>query len=150
MIISKAEITDLNPILNLQYEAYQSEAEIYQDYNIQPLKQSISELEEEYKLGVILKATYHSEIVGSVRATVEDGICKIGKLIVKPEFQNQGIGKKLMNEIEKFYSEVKQIELFTGHKSLKNLEFYKNRGYQKFKEVEVNESLILIYLRKKA
>lgn len=147
MIISKAERTDLPNILKLQYEAYQSEAEIYQE-NIPPLKQSLSELENEYNEGIILKATYNDEIVGSVRAFKQDGVCNIGKLIVKPEFQNQGIGKRLMKEIEDCYSHVKRKELFTGHKSTKNLELYQRIGYVKYKEKEVNEKLTLIYMYK--
>ncbi|WP_337100095.1 GNAT family N-acetyltransferase [Paenibacillus sp. YIM B09110] len=147
MIVSKAEISDLPNILKLQYEAYQSEAEIYQEI-IPPLKQSLSELVEEYNEGTILKVTNNDEIVGSVRAITHDGVCIIGKLIVKPEFQNQGIGKKLMKEIEESYSQVKRMELFTGHKSIKNLELYKRLGYQKYKEKEVNENLTMIYLYK--
>lgn len=38
MKILKAEKADLKDILELQYLSYQSEAEIYKDYNIQPLK----------------------------------------------------------------------------------------------------------------
>ncbi|WP_202113458.1 hypothetical protein [Paenibacillus sp. MMS18-CY102] len=44
---AKAERADLPHILKLQYEAYQSEAEIYQ-VMIPPLKQSLSELEQEF------------------------------------------------------------------------------------------------------
>ena len=37
--ISKAELTDMEAVLQLQYAAYQSEAEINNDYAIQPLTQ---------------------------------------------------------------------------------------------------------------
>ncbi|WP_082790098.1 hypothetical protein [Paenibacillus sp. GM2] len=67
MDIAKAERSDLPSILKLQYEAYQSEAEIYGEM-IPPLKQTIGELEEEFDEGIILKAVVHEEIVGSVRA----------------------------------------------------------------------------------
>lgn len=147
MKISIAERSDLPSILQLQFEAYQSEAEIYQEI-IPPLKQSLSELEEEYDEGIILKAANDDVIIGSVRAIIRNEICIIGKLIVQPLFQNQGIGKRLMKEIEQFYSHVKRKELFTGHKSLKNLELYKKLGYQPFKEQIVNENLTLIHMYK--
>ncbi|NWL86758.1 hypothetical protein DMN77_03990 [Paenibacillus sp. 79R4] len=67
MDIAKAERSDLPSILKLQYEAYQSEAEIYGEM-IPPLKQTIGELEEEFNEGIILKSVVHEEIVGSVRA----------------------------------------------------------------------------------
>lgn len=79
MDIAKAESSDLFNILELQYEAYQSEAEIYGEM-IPPLKQTIGELEEEFKEGIILKAAVHGEIVGSVRAKIQDEVCLIGSL----------------------------------------------------------------------
>jgi N-acetylglutamate synthase-like GNAT family acetyltransferase len=92
--------------------------------------------------------TIGGKIVGSVRALIQDGVCIIGKLIVQPEFQNQGIGKRLMKEIEAAYRHVKRKELFTGHKSIKNIELYSRLGYQKYKETEVNEQLKMIYMYK--
>jgi N-acetylglutamate synthase-like GNAT family acetyltransferase len=147
LIISNAEIYELPTILELQYEAYQSEAEIYQEI-IPPQKQSLREIEDEFREGIILKATIEDKIVGSVRAFIRDGVCIIGKLIVKPELQNRGIGKRLMKEIESVYSQAKRKELFTGHKSIKNLELYNKLGYQKYKEIEVNENLKMIYMYK--
>ncbi|MFD0674896.1 GNAT family N-acetyltransferase [Cohnella sp. GCM10027633] len=147
MIFSQADISDLPRILALQYEAYQSEADIYQS-SIPPLEQTLSQLEEEYNEGTIIKVINNDEIIGSVRATIRDGICLIGKLIVKPEYQNQRIGKKLMKEIEESYRHAKRMELFTGHKSIKNIELYKKLGYRIFKEIHVNDSLTLIYMYK--
>lgn len=149
MIFSKAELSDLPQILKLQYEAYQSEADIYQA-SIPPLEQTLSELEEEYNEGTIIKVVNNGDIIGSVRATIRNGVCLIGKLIVKPEYQNQGIGKTLMKEIEEYYTHARRMELFTGHKSIKNLELYNKLGYRIFKEIHVNESLTLIYMYKEA
>lgn len=147
MNLSRAEQADLPAILALQYAAYQSEAEIYQAI-IPPLTQTLSELEQEFNEGMILIASLDNEIVGSVRAVTQDGICYIGKLIVKPTFQNQGIGKRLMQEIEAYHPHVKRKELFTGHRSTKNIAFYEKLGYAAFEEVEVNESLHMIYMYK--
>ena len=47
--ILRAEKNDLPKILELQKIAYLSEAEIHNDYSIQPLNQSIEELEREYE-----------------------------------------------------------------------------------------------------
>jgi hypothetical protein len=51
--IRKAQIEDMEMILRLQYAAYQSEAEINNDYSIQPLTQTLDELIEEYHKGGI-------------------------------------------------------------------------------------------------
>ncbi|RJE90345.1 GNAT family N-acetyltransferase [Paenibacillus sp. 1011MAR3C5] len=148
MNIRAAELTDLSAILQLQVEAYQSEAELYQDYSIQPLTQTIEELEQEFASGILLKAELNGSIIGSVRGHIQDGILSIGKLIVAPSHQNQGIGTKLIKAIETWDAEVRRFELFTGHKSLKNLAMYERLGYRRFKKYLVNDSLILVYLAK--
>lgn len=149
IVISRAELEDLPAILDLQHDAYISEAEIYEDFNIQPLKQTLEELEQEFHNGILLKATDdNGKIVGSVRAISQNKVCIIGKLIVNRAYQNQGIGKKLMKAVENHDSDVNRAELFTGHKSTKNLALYESLGYSRFKEEVVNDSLTVIYLGK--
>jgi hypothetical protein len=53
-----------------------------------------------------------------------------------------------MNAVENHYSDVNRAELFTGHKSTKNLAFYERLGYTKFKEKVMNHNLTVIYLGK--
>ena len=45
MMIERAKIEDAKEILDLQKLAYQSEAEIYNDYTIPPLTQTLEEME---------------------------------------------------------------------------------------------------------
>ncbi len=47
--IKLAKIDDLPIILELQYSAFQKEAADYQDYDIEPLQQTIHEIEEEFE-----------------------------------------------------------------------------------------------------
>ena len=148
MIIEPAGISDLADILSLQKLAYQSEAERYNDFNIPPMRQTPEEIEDEFQTSTFLKASVDGRIIGSVRAYLEDGTCYIGRLIVHPEFQNQGIGKKLMSEIERLFKGAKRFELFTGHKSEKSLHFYKNLGYTAFRSEKISDDLELLYLAK--
>ena len=62
MIIKKAEKEDLHKILDLQYLAYQSEAKLFNDSNIPPLKQTLSDVKNEYQKGLILKALEEQSI----------------------------------------------------------------------------------------
>nr|WP_319397644.1 GNAT family N-acetyltransferase [uncultured Carboxylicivirga sp.] len=146
--ISLAELTDLDKILELQKEAYVQEAEIYNDFNIQPLTQNIDLLKLEWQKGIVIKAEKNGQIIGSVRADLVDNICKIGKLIVKPDFQNQGIGKSLMTTIEKLFDNCLIYELFTGDKSEKNLKLYRKLGYKDYKTEQIDNNLKLVYLQK--
>ncbi|AJS58853.1 GNAT family N-acetyltransferase [Paenibacillus sp. IHBB 10380] len=148
MIISKAHKSELKEILDLQYIAYRSEAEIYNDNNIQPLTQNIEELEQEYENHIILKAVIDDIIVGSIRAIEDTGICKVSKLIVNPNYQNQGIGTKLMECIEYMFNHTKRFELFTGHKSVRNLYLYNKLGYKTYRMEVISKNLTLIYMYK--
>ncbi|NJN28658.1 MAG: GNAT family N-acetyltransferase [Cyclobacteriaceae bacterium] len=83
--------------------------------------QDIDSLKTEWQRGIVIKTDRNGQIIGSVRAYLIDNVCKIGKLIVKSDFQNQGVGKKLMKEIERLFKTCSTYELFTGEKSDKNL-----------------------------
>lgn len=152
IILEQAKVEDASSILNLQKKAYQTEAEIYQDWNIPPLNQTLDELKGEFKDQCILKAVMNTEknylkIVGSVRAIEEGDVIQIGRLMVDPEFQSLGIGKKLLDAIERIYPE-RRLELFTGHLSLDNLRLYQKLGYVFFKEKQIHQNLKFIYLYK--
>ncbi len=56
MKVEIANVDDLNEILQLQVRAYQSEAEIYNDYSIEPLIETPLELQEHFKHKTFLKA----------------------------------------------------------------------------------------------
>jgi len=148
LIITKATENDLAAILILQKDCYLSEAILYDDYEIPPLLQDLNSILEEYRNGMILTAYLEDRLIGSVRAYEQQGTCFIGKLMVKDEFQNMGIGKQLMKAIELEYTHCKRYELFTGHKSLKNLGLYQKLGYSLFAQKKIHEGLSLCYLEK--
>lgn len=133
MEVEKATISDAEEILSLQKLAYQSEAEIYNDFNIPPLVQTLEEIKKDFGIQFLLKAVMDEKIIASVRAHTKEGTCYIGRLIVHPDFQNQGIGTKLMYEIEKIFSTCQRFELFTGARSERNLYLYQKLGYKIFK-----------------
>lgn len=146
MIVTKAEKEDLRAILDLQYLAYQSEAALYGDPDIPPLKQTLSEVEREFQRGIILKALDHG-IIGSVRGYSENGTAYIGKLMVHPAYQGQGIGSRLLSEIEKEFPHLR-YELFTGSRSRKNIRLYERLGYRIFREEKISDDLTFVYLEK--
>ncbi len=148
ILITKAQKEDLENILKLQYLAYQSEAKLFGNTDIPPLKQTIEEVYEELRKGTILKAVDDAgEIIGSVRAHQEDGTIYIGKLMVHPDMQKRGIGTSLLEKIEKEYPG-RRYELFTSTKSVSNIRLYERQGYKIFKQEAVSEELQFVYLEK--
>ncbi len=149
MNIEKATKNDLDEILALQKIAYLSEAKLLEDFNIQPLIQTIAEIEQEYKTSTILKVTDYSNnsIIGSVRGQIDNNTVYIGKLIVHPDVQNQGIGTKLLYAIEQLYPNMR-YELFTSSLSIKNLSLYQKNGYKIFDYKKLNNKVNLVFLEK--
>ena len=148
MIIKQATSEDIAEILNLQKLAYKSEAEIYNNYRIQPLTQTIDEIICEFNTRTFIKAVHDGIIVGSVRAHVKNDTCFVGKLIVHPNYQNQGIGSALMAKIENIFSDTRRYELFTGHRSLRNLYLYKKLGYKEFKREVLSNNITHVFMEK--
>lgn len=148
MIIKKAEKNDLKEILDLQYLAYQSEAKLFNDPDIPPLRQTLEDVVSEYQNGIILKAVDENNvIIGSVRGYCENGTVYIGKLMVHPDKQGQGLGTKLLLEMEKQYPN-KRYELFTSSRSEKNIALYQRLGYKIFNEEQITDELEFVYLEK--
>lgn len=143
-----AELKDAEVILNLQRLAYQTEARLYNDWSLPALTQTLESLHQEFKETVILKAIINKKIIGSVRATIEEGVCKIGRLIVSPEFQGQGIGSQLLKQIEQMYENAHYFELFTGSKSMSNIRLYEKHGYVASHTKELSENISIIFLVK--
>ena len=148
MKIEIARIDDAEDILSLQKLAYLSEAEIYGDFRISPLVQTLDEMKDNFSSHVFLKATVDERIIGSVRAFEEDGTCYVGRLIVHPDFQNRGIGTKLLEEIETLFTACGRFELFTGHRSEKNIHIYEKLGYKAFKAEKATDNLNLVFYEK--
>jgi GNAT superfamily N-acetyltransferase len=145
--IHKAQIADAEEILHLQYAAYQSEALLYKDFFIQPLTQTLEETILEFEDRVVLKAVTNGKIIGSVRAHEKQTIVYIGKLMVLPAYQNQGIGRRLLSAIENEF-QCRRFELFTGAKSEKNITFYEKCGYNRFKVEEVTPEFSFLHMGK--
>ena len=148
MIIERAAVSDVEEILALQKLAYRSEAEIYNDFNIPPMLQTLESIEKDFKNQFFIKVLVDGRIIGSVRAYAKGGTCYIGRLIVYPDFQNQGIGTKLMNEIEKIFNLCQRFELFTGDRSEKNIYLYQKLGYKIFKTAKITDQTTIVYLGK--
>ncbi|MEQ8474051.1 MAG: GNAT family N-acetyltransferase [Marinoscillum sp.] len=148
MKILRAEREDLKSILDLQKACYQEEAELYNDFSIPPMTQTLESIEHDFENEVFLKVEAIGKIIGSVRGYLDTDTCKIGRLIVDHNFRNNGLGTKLMEAIESQFQAANRFELFTGHKSERNLALYKKLGYFELRKQRVNEHLELVFLEK--
>lgn len=149
---------DAARILHLQYAAYRIEAERYHDFSLPPLQQTLDALLSEFATHTILVARHSTrllvrpddEIVGSVRAKIIDGTAHIARLAVHPRLHGRGIGRQLLWGIEQSTAPVDRYELFTGHRSERNLRFYERAGYRRIRTEQRTDSHAVVYLEKLA
>ena len=151
--IVAANVADAAEILALQKLCYQSEARLTNDFEIPPLLQDQPSIECELASLCFLKAVgdeapHTGRIVGSVRARECEGTCHIGRLIVHPESQNRGLGKRLMAHVEGLFPTASRFELFTGEKSVRNLHLYQKLGYRPFRTQVASHKTTLVFLEK--
>lgn len=148
ILIGPATAGEAEAILKLQYLCFQQEAALYDDYSLAPLTQTLSSLLLEYDSHRILAARLGNEVIGSARAIARDGTCYIGRVIVHPRLQKRGIGKRLVEAIEREFPGVQRYELFTGDRSEGNLRFYAGLGYVPFRTAAINDVVKLVYMEK--
>ena len=146
--VQQATAADAEAILTVQKAAYASEARIYDDWQIPPLTQTVIEMQADIERLVVLKAVLDGGIVGSVRAGLVGDTCHVGRLVVRPDLEGRGIGSRLLREIEARFPSAARFELFTGHRSERNLGLYQRRGYRIFKTEATSDTLSLVYLEK--
>jgi GNAT superfamily N-acetyltransferase len=146
--IVRASIADAIEILNLQKLAYQTEAILYEDWTLPPLMQTPAEIQEEFAKSVFLAAYRGAQIIGSVRALLEADTCKIGRLMVHPDYRRKGTGTLLMKSIEASFPDAKRFELFTGTKSIDNVGLYTKLGYREYHQQDISPKVRLVFMEK--
>jgi len=148
LVIEPATVADCATILALQRLAFRTEAELYDDWALPPLVQTLEELQREFAASLVLKATLSGQLVGSVRARQEQEIWCIGRLIVHPEVRCQGIGSALMRAIEAQCGASARFELFTGSRSTDNIRLYRQLGYQMRRRQQAGPKVELVFMDK--
>ncbi|GAA2948145.1 GNAT family N-acetyltransferase [Streptomyces enissocaesilis] len=150
--ISAAAAQDAEQILKLQYLCYQSEAELYGDYTLEPLTQTLDDLRAELGRSHTLVARLGEEVVASVRAAVDEaGTARIAKLIVHPRMRRHGLGGRLLDAIEAYAAgepAARRFQLFTGHRSEGNLRLYRSHGYVPVATEQIAPGFSLVTLQK--
>ncbi|MCP4049688.1 MAG: GNAT family N-acetyltransferase [bacterium] len=149
IIIQKATLENAQEILSLQKSAYQTEAQRYNNFCIEPLKQTLEEMKQDIQEQIVLKAVIDNKIIGSVRAyQKENDVCYIGRLVVHQDYRRKGIAKKLMREIETMFPKVKSFSLFTGWKSRENINLYMSLGYYPTRIEAYDEKDKMVFMEK--
>ena len=96
------DIEDLPELLELQREAYAPDFAGLGWTDDSPLEETLEHLREEYRRCNIYKVLDpEGRIAGSIRGAVSGGSLWIGRLMVSPSCQRQGIGRFLFRELQR-------------------------------------------------
>ncbi|MCL2631434.1 MAG: GNAT family N-acetyltransferase [Firmicutes bacterium] len=145
--ILEAESKDFQEILALQRLAFYENAVLYNDFNITPLTQTIEDIANESKTHTILKAVSENKIIGTVRGGIIGDYCHLSKLSVHPNFQNQGIGQRLILAIESNFKGA-TFRIVTGYKDEKNIALYQKLGYKIYKNERIENNPCSVFMEK--
>ncbi len=135
VVVERATAGDAGELLTLQRAAYVPEARINRSTDIPPLTETLDEVDGAVVGELVLVARQEGRLVGSVRGRVEaDGVWYVGRLIVAPDRQGRGLGRRLLEEIQSWAPTSAEVcRLLTGAASTANLALYRRAG---FREVE--------------
>ncbi len=131
LIVSELGHEDAGEMLTLQRAAYLTEAAAHNDFDLPPLTQTLTELEDELADPTVtaLGIRENGRLIGAVRLRRSGSVVELGRLIVAPDQQGQGIGTRLLLHAETVHPEAQEMRLFTGEHSIANIRLYTHHGY---------------------
>lgn len=125
-------VEDAGEVLTLQRAAYVPEARRYRDPELPPLTQTLDEVRAELARTDVVGLAVRDDgrLVASVRLRIDGAVAHLGRLVVAPDRQGEGIGTDLLTACERVLPpEVVEIRLFTGSRSEATIRLYERAGY---------------------
>ena len=147
-------VDDAGEVLTLQRAAYVTEAQAHNDLNLPPLRQPLAELVAELADPRVFVAGWRDHagrLVAAVRVHTASaaGVAKVCRLVVVPDRQGQGLGSRLLSEVERrLPRHIEELRLFTGERSAGNLRLYTRLGYTEIGREPTPAGYALVHLRK--
>lgn len=130
--VREATYDDIPAIMNITREAFVKYRELAGTEHLAALDESYNDVKNDINTKVVLLALSDGEPVGSVRVEVfPDNTAYLSRFGVKVTSQNNGIGKSIMNLVDRIMVKkgVREIRLHTGAKITSLIRFYYGRGF---------------------
>ncbi|CAH8770394.1 GNAT family N-acetyltransferase [Paenibacillus dendritiformis] len=137
LILERAIKNDAPKLAELQKASFDEESKHFNNNEIggPPGYDSISWQEEMMQICEYLKVLFNGQIIGGALILIESNhVHNLGRIFIDPNFQNQGIGMKVMKEIERSFPDSTKWWLDTPSWSVKNHHFYTKCGFTKVRE----------------
>jgi len=118
---------DFPALLQVQQAAFGVYADTYKVSGW--TKETMESIQADAKAKHILVAESDGRLIGSVRFWTIAGVCVIRLLSVSPSHQGQGVGKKLIQSIERTETTAHKFYACTMLRTPRNIQFFLNLGY---------------------
>lgn len=134
--VREASSNDVSIILELLYELGRPKPQ--KDSDVKSFRKLVKKYITDFDKKIILAQRYDAEIIAMVsiiflsRLNQNSLELYIPELIVREEFQNQGVGKKIIHSCISIAKEKKchRIRLESGNQRKKSHKFYKKLGFE--------------------
>lgn len=130
--VRHATEADIASIAEITHEAFLIYKEMSGAETLDALNETCENIREDIKNRLVLIALSDDEPVGCVRVEIKpDNTAILTRFAVKVTCQNNGIGKAMMNHVDKIMQKkgVERISLFTASKVASLIRFYYGRGF---------------------
>jgi ech hydrogenase subunit C len=148
VVYARAEKTDAPSLHDLRKMAAQRDAVLHHSNTLPTLRQTVKSLEEEFGTRIFVKAVVNGKIIGAVSGSPNGPMVQVYGPAVHPYFENTGVRRDLLKEIEAAFPEAKRFETSAGHKSEVLLRDLAESGYQNFNTEVSTPNITRVHLRK--
>jgi tRNA (guanine37-N1)-methyltransferase len=130
-VLTPAVPADAGEVLTLQRACWLQEQQANPGVEIPALHESLDDVRRWLTEWTVLTLRRDGRLVGAARARSEEEDWEVGRLMVAPDLQGQGLGRLLLEAVESAAPPgARSCVLFTGAGSTDNLRLYKRAGYR--------------------
>lgn len=148
-IIRQAVESDAESVYHILQQAFREYAQITGQPHLEALEETVDDVRKEIAEKVVFIAVIDDEIVGTVRLDIREDKAYLSRFAVGRNSRNIGIGKALMNAVDKYLISkgVREVTLHTASRHAVLMRFYYGRGF--FVEaIETDRGYLRARLRK--
>ena len=122
---------DAGELLTLQRACWLQEQHANPDVFVPALHESLDDVRRWLPEWTVLVLRREGRLVAAARARLEGEVWEVGRLMVAPDLQGQGLGRLLLQAVEAAAPlEATAYSLYTGAGSVDNQRFYRRAGYR--------------------